>query len=142
MCNAIPSQDFKLRYDCWTFELDPRKWRTGQGNANTVMLLKYAPEQTLRKLAADSPVFQQSLAQAYEEDGSVKRGYEGFAQIVDDPHFQGVLFLNCPVSVAQSALPPNLGAALNGLDLNGLTASYFVLRANKVIRKADNKVYI
>lgn len=141
LCNAIPSQDFKLSYDCWTFELDPRKWRTGQGNSNTAMILKYAPEHTLRELAADSPVFRQSLAQAYEADGSVKRGFEGFAQIVDDPHFQGVLFLNCPVSVAEN-LPPELGAALNGLDLTGLTASYFVLRANKIITKADGKVYM
>lgn len=142
LCNAIPSQDFKLSYDCWTFELDPRKWRTGQGNSNTAMILKYAPEHTLRELAADSPVFRQSLAQAYEADGSVKRGFEGFAQIVDDPHFQGVLFLNCPVSVEKAGLQPELAAALNGLDLTGLTASYFVLRANKIITKADGKVYM
>lgn len=130
--NALPCSTFSMRYGCWTFEMYPHRWITDSGNGNTIMILKYAKHQTLRELMADSPVLRQTLSQAMDEAGKVKTGYEDLLRVTDDPDFQGVLFLNCPVTLDQKNAPDSLNAALSGDRNVKLVASYLVLAANQI----------
>ena len=130
--NALPCSTFSMRYGCWTFEMHPHRWITDSGNGNTIMILKYAKHQTLRELMADSPILRQTLSQAMDEAGKVKTGYEDLLRITDDPDFQGVLFLNCPVTLDQKNAPDSLNAALSGDGNVKLVASYLVLAANQI----------
>jgi hypothetical protein len=133
--DALPYQDeirevaglLKAEVEDWTFQLSPRSWRTDL-NSPTVMLVKYS-DRTLAELvaepgawgwpeaagdiAATRTILQDMFeAAAAAPDGSPHRRF--FAEVVDDPAWNGVLFLNAPVSAAE--LPDDLQFVTAGID--------------------------
>jgi hypothetical protein len=114
----------KAELSGWTFQLSPRSWRTGADNpAPTVMLVKYA-HRSVAELAEDGSAWgwpeaaggaQETLraaikaARARELDQAIPREdpYAAFYRdVLANPAWNGVLFLNAPVSVPE--LPPEL----------------------------------
>ena len=122
---------FKADLQGWTFQLSPRSWRATEGDP-TLMLFKYCnrsladlvadpaswgwPQAAVRTgstIAATQGLIQGIFTAAREApDGSPeKRFYE---QVVNDATWNGTLFLNAPVSLAD--FPDELQFVLGGVD--------------------------
>ncbi|HEX8767715.1 MAG TPA: hypothetical protein VF714_05050, partial [Jatrophihabitans sp.] len=128
----------------WTFQLSPRSWRVQSTpakpdtDAPTIMLVKLSPR-SLESLAADPPawswpaagglpeggvagtqaelerIFGAARSRAEDQTVPANDPYKAFYRtVVADPAWNGVLFLNAPVSLA--ALPSELQFATAGLD--------------------------
>jgi len=124
---------FSLDLDGWTFRLNPDHWRTGE--APTLMVWKYA-NRSIEALAADASSWawpavaededhslaptQRTLnaiiaqARKAEADDPTSPYARFYRDIVSDPGWNGVLFLNAPVDLAD--LPPELRFVAAGLD--------------------------
>ncbi|MFL6162630.1 MAG: hypothetical protein ACJ74U_10395 [Jatrophihabitantaceae bacterium] len=144
----------------WTFQLSPRSWRTQSNppkpefDAPTIMLVKLC-NRSLESLAADPPAWswpaagglptggiaatQQELARVFAaarrraEDPTVPPNdpYAAFYRnVVADPAWTGVLFLNAPVALA--ALPPELQFATAGIDQSRFFAHHIGISTTPV----------
>jgi hypothetical protein len=123
---------FALDLDGWRFRLNPDHWRSG--DAPTLMVWKYA-NRSLEALAADAACWgwpgvaedglhslrptwralNAIIAQARLHKDDVASPYALFYRdVVADPGWNGVLFLNAPVDLAD--LPPALRFIAAGLD--------------------------
>ncbi|HYD37936.1 MAG TPA: hypothetical protein VEA60_10005, partial [Allosphingosinicella sp.] len=126
-------EPFRLDLDGWLFDLDPSCWRSG--DAPTMMVWKYA-NRPLEALAADTASWAWQDA-ATDEAGDIrptwlklnaileqaKRANEDdpaspyarfYRDVVRDPAWNGVLFLNAPVDPAD--LPDSLRFVAAGID--------------------------
>lgn len=121
---------FALNLDGWTFNLDPAHWRTG--DASTLMVWKFA-NRPLEALAADTAGWAWQAA-AEDNTGSITQTWKQLnaillqarnadpespygrfhREVVADPAWNGVLFLNAPVDLA--SLPDALRFVSAGLD--------------------------
>jgi hypothetical protein len=123
---------FALDLDGWRFRLDPAHWRSG--NAPTLMVWKYA-NRSLEALAADTACWswpavaadiKQSLRPTWRtlnaiidqarlhKDDQASPYARFYRDVIADPTWNGVLFLNAPVDL--SDLPPALRFIAAGLD--------------------------
>ena len=135
----------KAELSGWTFQLSPRSWRTGPHP--TVMLVKYA-HRPITELAEDGSAWgwpqaaggaQETLratvkaARAREQDETVPRDdpYAAFYRdVLANPAWNGVLFLNAPVSVAE--LPPELSFMAADIEPGGFLAHHLGFAATPV----------
>ena len=138
-CQAVAGL-LKTDVEGWTFQLSPRSWRS-DAESPTLMLFKYC-NRSLEELAADTAswgwpaaaetggaglgstqsVLQGIFAQAAEaEAGSPLRAF--YDQVVARPSWNGVLFLNAPVSIAE--LPRDLQFMVAGIDTEQFYAHHF-----------------
>ncbi|MEA3012165.1 MAG: hypothetical protein QOD42_710 [Sphingomonadales bacterium] len=126
---------FALDLDGWRFRLDPVRWRSGEDP--TLMVWKYA-NRSLESLAADTSCWGWQAA-AKDQSGSLQPTWKTlnaiieqarlaaqpggdpaspyarfYREVVHDPGWNGVLFLNAPVDL--SDLPPALRFVAAGLD--------------------------
>jgi hypothetical protein len=126
---------FSLDLDGWRFRLDPARWRTGEDP--TLMVWKYA-NRSLESLAADTSCWGWQAA-AEDSNGSLQPTWKTlnaiiaqcrlaaqpggdpespyarfYSDVLADPGWNGVLFLNAPVDL--SDLPPALRFVSAGLD--------------------------
>ncbi|HEY1618108.1 MAG TPA: hypothetical protein VGG25_10845 [Streptosporangiaceae bacterium] len=124
---------FAVNLDGWRFRLHPGQWRTG--TAPTLMIWKYA-SRSVQELAADTAAWgwpevardaagsleptrraleavisAARLAQRHDPGSPEARFYR---EVITDPAWNGVLFLNAPVDLAD--LPADLRFAAAGLD--------------------------
>lgn len=119
----------------WTFQLSPRSWRTDPEDAPTIMLAKFA-NRTLAELVDDAAAWswpqagvlpagdaQETLREIFEaararhDDPTVPESdpYAAFyREVVSDPGWNGFLFLNAPVAIAE--LPTELQFMAAGID--------------------------
>jgi hypothetical protein len=136
----------KAELSGWTFQLSPRSWRTGADNP-TVMLVKYA-HRSIAELAEDGSAWgwpeaaggaQETLratvkaARAREQDQTVPRAdpYAVFYRdVLNNPAWNGVLFLNAPVSVPE--LPPELSFMAADIDPDRFLAHHLGFAATPV----------
>ena len=124
---------FALDLDGWRFDLDPAHWRAGKDP--TLMVWKYA-DRSLEALAADTAAWGWPEAAGGKGGGlaatwrilndligDARRAVEADPQdplaafyhdVVQNPGWNGVLFLNAPVSLG--ALPPELRFLAAGID--------------------------
>ena len=117
----------KAAVEGWTFQLSPRSWRTEPGS-RTIMLVKYAAR-SLADLAAqpgawgwpqaagDAEATRKEVLDLFEAAEQAPAGspYRRFwSEVAADPAWNGVLFLNAPVSVAE--LPADLQFVTAGID--------------------------
>lgn len=119
----------KAAIEDWTFQLSPQSWRTEEDGAATIMIVKYAGR-SLGALAeepgawgwpyvaGDDPAATRLAlhdiftAAAQAPEGSPYQRF--YREVVADPAWNGVLFLNAPVSVAE--LPADLQFVTAGID--------------------------
>jgi hypothetical protein len=133
LAQATCDPPFELDLDGWLFTLDPNSWRTG--DAPTLMVWKYA-NRPLEALAADTaswgwqaaatdskgqiePTWRTlnailTQARAANETDPASPYARFYRDIVADPAWNGVLFLNAPVSPAD--LPDSLRFVAAGID--------------------------
>jgi len=121
----------KADLDGWTFQLSPRSWRP-VGETGTVMLVKFAGR-SLEELVDDasawgwpaaaqdgqgSVVPTQRMIQRVIAEGRAAAAGTPYARfyhdVVRDPSWNGVLFLNAPVAIAE--LPADLQFLAAGID--------------------------
>ena len=139
----------KAELSGWTFQLSPRSWRAGADNpAPTVMLVKYA-HRSIAELTEDGSAWawpeaagsstQETLrdivkaARAREQDETVppEDPYAAFYRdVLDNPAWNGVLFLNAPVSVPD--LPPELGFMAADIEPDRFIAHHLGFAATPV----------
>jgi hypothetical protein len=137
----------KAELSGWTFQLSPRSWRTDADNP-TVMLVKYA-HRSIAELAEDGSAWgwpevagnaQQVLratiasTRARFADSAVPPGdpYAAFYRdVLADPAWNGVLFLNAPVSAAE--LPSELSFMTAGVAPDGVYAHHLGFAATPVV---------
>lgn len=136
----------KAELSGWTFQLSPRSWRTGVNP--TVMLVKYA-HRSIAELTEDGSAWawpeaagdktQATLratikaARAREQDRTVPREdpYAAFYRdVLNNPAWNGVLFLNAPVSVPD--LPPELSFMAADIDPDRFLAHHLGFAATPV----------
>jgi hypothetical protein len=133
LANAACVPPFALDLDGWTFRLNPSHWRSG--DAPTLMVWKYA-NRSLESLAADTACWGWQAA-AEDDSGSLLRTWTTlngllleakladeknpespyarfYREVVAEPAWNGVLFLNAPVELAD--LPPALRFVSAGID--------------------------
>lgn len=136
----------KAELSGWTFQLSPRSWRTGTDRP-TVMLVKYA-HRSIAELAEDGGAWgwpeaaggaQEALratikaARARDADKTVPPDdpYAAFYRdVLANPDWNGVLFLNAPVSVAE--LPPELSFMAADVDPEEFIAHHLGFAATPV----------
>lgn len=132
--------------DEWTFQLSPRNWRTG-GPDPTVMLFKFC-HRSLVALAEDGAawgwraaaggaqqVLRKTIARtrARFDDPTISRDdpYVAFYRdVLADPAWNGVLFLNAPVAI--DALPPELQFLAAGIEPSHFYAHHLGFSATPV----------
>jgi hypothetical protein len=139
----------KAELSGWTFQLSPRSWRTGAHNpAPTVMLVKYA-HRSIAELTEDGSAWawpeaagsntQETLratikaARARGQDPTVPHEdpYAAFYRdVLANPAWNGVLFLNAPVSVPE--LPPELSFMAADIDPDRFLAHHLGFAATPV----------
>ncbi|HLG54019.1 MAG TPA: hypothetical protein VI485_01735 [Vicinamibacterales bacterium] len=121
----------KVTLDRWTFQLSPRAWRAAAGSP-TIMIAKFSTR-SLEDLAADlgawgwpdaardgsgSLLPTQKIVQdfiraaAAEAAGAPERAF--YENVAHNPLWNGVLFINAPVAVAE--LPAELQFVTAGID--------------------------
>jgi hypothetical protein len=134
----------------WTFQLSPRSWR--RGKAPTLVLFKFcdraltelvedraawgwpgmpeaeASQTELRRIVAEA----RKRADAEEEEEAAGNGpYAAFYRtVLADPEWNGVLFFNAPVSVAE--LPSELQFLAAGVDVANFYAHHIGFSATPV----------
>ncbi|NML37736.1 hemagglutinin protein [Chitinophaga sp. G-6-1-13] len=129
----------KVEMDGWVFQLSPRSWRTDAASP-TIMIGKFCnrtlldlandtsswlwPEVAVRKdstLAATQAVLVNMFKAAAEPDASdaLKLFYN---TVVNDPNWNGFLFLNAPTDIAE--MPDELKFLTAGIDLKQFYAHH------------------
>jgi len=130
----------KVEMDGWTFQLSPRSWRTNS-ESPTLMIAKFC-NRTLLEMANDSSSWswpevatpsnggtiastQKSLLDvllptSYEDAGESYKIF--FETVVNDPSWNGFLFLNAPVDISE--LPDDLKFLSAGIDLTQFYAHH------------------
>ena len=128
----------KAELSGWTFQLSPRSWRTQEDGAPTMMLAKFCGR-SLEKLVAEPAawawpeagalpnggraatrdalmgIFEAARERASDPNLPVDDPYAAFyRQIVSDASWNGFLFLNAPVSIAE--LPRELQFVTAGIE--------------------------
>jgi hypothetical protein len=115
----------------WTFQLSPRSWRTDV-KSSTVMIFKYC-NRSLAQMVADASTWgwpqaaedknkdlrptQKIIQDIFAEAAAAPQGtpYAQFwRDVASDPAWNGVLFLNAPVAIAE--LPGDLQFLSAGID--------------------------
>ena len=136
----------------WTFQLSPWSWRSEAEGAPTIMLAKFAAR-SLAELVDDAAAWgwakagvlpgggdaQEALqeifaaARARFDDPTVPEAdpYAAFYKdVVSDPGWNGFLFLNAPVTIAE--LPPELQFMAAGIDPGRFYAHHIGFSATPV----------
>jgi len=115
----------------WNFQLSPRSWRT-EADSPTMMLVKYC-SRSLEELVADTAGWgwpaaaadasgslattQATLQEMFTAAAAAPSGtpYARFySEVVSNPWWNGILFLNAPVAIAQ--FPPELQFLTAGIE--------------------------
>ncbi|MDR3539876.1 MAG: hypothetical protein P4L69_02750 [Desulfosporosinus sp.] len=135
LCEAQPSGDFKVWVDDWCFLLSPEDWKINAKEKNTAFIVKYVKGKSLKELLQNSPIFQASLRATYDQQNIVFPEYKNFVNRVEDPDFQGIVFLNAMVSVSQ--IPKEVAFLLKGVKQEDFYAHHVILEGNKVVQGAD-----
>jgi hypothetical protein len=128
----------KVDIDDWVFQLSPRSWRT-DAYSPTMLIAKFC-NRTLREMVqdygswswkevasinGDNSVAQKLLLESFElaalaEAGSPYAIY--YKNIVDNPNWNGFLFVNAPVDIAE--MPQDLRFLTAGIDLDRFYAHH------------------
>lgn len=138
--DASPAGDFKLIMDGWSFLLSPKDWKTNSGERNTAFIMKYVKGVSMKELLSTSSIFQASLNSAYDDRQQVLPKYKDFVHCIEDPDFQGIIFLNCMVAVGE--LPPEVVFLLKGVHQEDFFAHHVILRNNKVNQDKQGNLYM
>lgn len=131
LASCAPVAPFTLVIDGWTFDLNPGSW----SEANTIFVFKYGAK-SIDELARDTSIWswqeaadgfgggttiadvQQQLVamidDAKDRAASGDPDFENFAEIVQNPRWNGVLFLR--VALGTNAFPPDLLGLVAGLQ--------------------------
>lgn len=133
--NAGTSMDYNFSVDGWTFHTAPGEWRKAAGGtAPTVMIVQLCTGKSINEWLGGEPVVMASLEAVYDENKKVKAVYADFERAMNDPLFQGIMVLNCPVSVDKScpAFPKALGAVLDTIEQEKLCAHHLIVRRSQI----------
>jgi hypothetical protein len=140
----------QLNIHGWTFELSPDNWRTGKGDTNTVLILKFL-DQPLLELLKDTALWEQPSHFVGAKDADVngmsrrlvnyfeaaiatvnddqapekeKANAAPLARIATSPHWAGWVALNVNLP-AEQGLPTEMRALASGLqDRDNFYAQY------------------
>lgn len=127
-------EHFNFKIEGWEFCLSPEDWRTGK-DSNTVMAVKYSEGKSLRELFSGTEAegtFSDSVAACCLDSGEPREEYREFLRTIDDPQFQGIVFLNCRVipDKGREGIDDSLRLILSGID--ELTAHHVIFWKNQI----------
>ena len=130
------SDFFTADIDDWQFLLNPADWLSSDQSpeTNTLFLIKYCRDRSVREILSGSEVFSASLSACYDRDGNVKSGYEQFLSVTDDTDFMGVVVLNCRLKADTSAPDFNqdLKMILSGIEnIDELYAHHLIIQGSR-----------
>jgi hypothetical protein len=134
----------------WTFQLSPRSWRRGE--APTIMLFKFCNRSLvdliedgaawgwpgMPKAAATQKELQRIVSEARKarereenKEAPADDPYAAFyREVLANPEWNGVLFLNAPISISE--LPPELQFLAAGIDADRFYAHHIGFAATPV----------
>lgn len=135
MKEAQPSSDFKVWIDDWCFLLSPENWKVNDKEKNTAFIMKYVKGKSIKELLTGKPIFEASLKLAYDNRGVVLPQYKNFVELVQDPNFQGIVFLNVMLSITE--IPKEVAFLLKEVKPEDFYAHHVILEGNKVNQGTD-----
>lgn len=135
-----PSPEFCFSVEGICFELLPEKWITGKDKKNTLLLLKYAEDKSIKELLSDNAVFEEALQNAYTKDDKVKEGYQEFLEIVEKPGFQGIFALNVSVSITQ--MPETVKILMKTVEPQNFYAAYLSIQSGRIKEDWNGSLYM
>lgn len=135
MNQAGVSPEFGFSVDGWSFLLKPEEWWSGpEHEEKTVLILKYGTSKSIKEWIGDSSVIQRSVRAAHEADCTPKEDYREILSVVEDPLFQGIIFLNCPVEVNRKApgFVKEFDVILDSVQEENLCAHHLILYQSRM----------
>lgn len=141
LSKAGVADNFDFGVDGWAFRMNPKLWRGVEwGNSRTAMLVKFSNTQSVRTWMGDDPVFSLSLRDAYDEEGRPRDAYTEFLSVIDDPFFQGIIFVNCPVEVDKNdpGYINEISPVLDTIDMGQLCAHHVIVYRSQVAIEDGN----
>lgn len=128
----INSDSFRYEVCGWKLLLAPQFWG---GDRAAAMLFQYGTGETLRQTYGERAVLQNILSCTMDQNGMSRSAYEPLLRVLDDPAFQGVVFLNCAVQVDRTAAGfcPEWSLLLNSIDESQLRAEYCIVYQSSCI---------
>lgn len=125
-----------LAADGWEIVLSEEYWDTEK----TLLLLKYSSAVSIRELLEDTMQLQNLLSEAYEEDGTVKQGYEELFRVIDSREFQGTFLLSA--AALPEDVPKEAAAAAAGIKAGGIRAVYTIIERSRVRQTPDGQIKV
>lgn len=134
LCNT--PEEFGFTTQGWSFCLNPKLWQEGKdGRPKTIMIIKYQTISSIREWLGEHGVMSASIRRAYDTQHKPREEYAEFLKVVDDPKFQGIMFLNCPVQADKSApgFIKEFAILLDSIDQTRLCAHHLILHHSRII---------
>lgn len=129
---AKPVAPFCVSVEDWQFLLNTKDWKTDAKENNTALIIKFVKEKSIKDLLSGTPIFDKAVEKAYDDNKNIYPDYEHFITCMENPNFQGVVFLNPCVSVAK--LPKEIELLLKNIKQNDFYAHHLILEGNKVLQ--------
>lgn len=135
-----PSAEFDFSVDGIGFKLSQKSWIVGKEDQNTLLILKYSNDQSLRQVLSGCEVFEKSVRRAYTEEGTVKQEYEEFLKLIEEPGFQGLLALNARVSLEE--MPDQIRVLMRGIEPEEFCAAFLAVQTGKIQKNDAQGFYM
>lgn len=121
---SVDPEGFSCTVSGWKLQAAPQHWRD-----DTALLFKYGTQASLRDCFPASAALQSALSSALDETGAVLPNCQALLDAIRNPAFQGVLVLNCPLTVDPNAPEycKEWAFLVNSLDRKKLFAKYFIV---------------
>ncbi|MDD3414984.1 MAG: hypothetical protein PHY47_13410 [Lachnospiraceae bacterium] len=116
---------FEFLVDGWKLRFSEEYW-----NDNSLFMIKYTDEVTVRSLLAGTQQLEYLLSIAYDGKGNVKKGFETVINLLDRKEFQGILLLGGAVET--DSLIPELNAVLRWGESSSMEMIYAVISNGKI----------
>lgn len=133
----VDPEGFSCTVCGWKLRAAPQYWRD-----DTALLFKYGTEASLRDRFPASAALQNALASAVDETGAVLPNCQALVDAIQDPAFQGVLILNCPLTVDPDApgYSKEWTFLVNSLDREKLCAKYSIVCHSEAVLRDGQPV--
>ena len=129
---VVDPEAFSCAVCGWKLQAAPQHWRN-----DTALLFKYGTEGSLQDRFPDSAALRSALSSALDEAGEVRPHCQALVDAIQNPAFQGVLILNCSLTVDPDApgYCQEWTFLVHSLDWDKFYAKYLIVYQSEAVLK-------
>lgn len=129
---VVDPEAFSCAVCGWKLQAAPQHWRN-----DTALLFKYDTEGSLQDRFPDSAALRSALSSALDEAGEVRPHCQALVDAIQNPAFQGVLILNCSLTVDPDApgYCQEWTFLVHSLDWDKFYAKYLIVYQSEAVLK-------